>query len=300
MLSDPNDTSHGRPVKRPVRALAATLAVALFVAIAGPVQFLMLKLRASSAPALPLLFHRLALRAIGMRVTVIGAPSAARPLLITPNHSSWIDILAFGSLMPLSFVAKSEIATWPVFGWMSTLQRTIFVDRSRKTATAAVNREMAERMASGEPVVLFAEGTSSDGNRVLPFRSALLGATQGAILSTGGGSMAVQPASIAYLRRNGLPLGRGGRPFVAWYGDMEFASHLWSILTNGAIDVVITFGDTVTADATTDRKRLARDLERESRRMTADALRGRAAAPRQVKLPDEQPAPVAEPQASPA
>lgn len=290
MLSDPNNASHGRPVKRTLRAVAATLAVAPFVMVFGPLQVLLLTLKTPFAPLAPLVFHRLALRAIGVRVTVIGAPSAARPLLIASNHASWIDILALGSIMPLSFVAKSEIASWPVFGWMAKLQRTIFVDRSRKTATASVNREMAERMASGEPVVLFAEGTSSDGNRVLPFRSALLGATQGAILAAGGTSMAVQPASIAYIRRNGLPLGRMGRPSVAWYGDMTFGAHLWSVLTDGAIDVVVTFGDALTADQTTDRKRLARELERQSRRMTAAALRGRPAEPRNVRLPDEEPA----------
>ncbi|MET0313654.1 MAG: lysophospholipid acyltransferase family protein [Hansschlegelia sp.] len=298
MLSDPNDTSHGRPVKRLVRAVAATLAMIPFVAIVGPLQLVMLKLKVPFAPFVPLIFHRFALRAIGVRVTVIGSPSSQRPLLIASNHSSWIDILALGSVMRLSFVAKSEIAAWPVFGWMAKLQRTIFVDRSRKTATAAVNREMAERMASGEPVVLFAEGTSSDGNRVLPFRSALLGAVQGAILSTGGASVAVQPASIAYVRRNGLPLGRRGRPAVAWYGDMEFASHLWSILTDGAIDAVVTFGEAVTADAATDRKLLARHLECESRRMTAEALRGRSGAPKPVKRAIEEPAAIAEPQAS--
>jgi lyso-ornithine lipid O-acyltransferase len=260
---------------RPFRAAAAALVLAPVVAVFAPIQLLLLKLGRPEARRLPMLFHRVALKVIGVRVRVVGAPSAERPLLIASNHSSWLDIPVLGSIYPVTFVAKSEIATWPVFGTMARLQRSIFVDRSRRTATVAVNREMAERMVSGEPVVLFAEGTSSDGNRVLPFRTALLGAAQAAILAQGLPMVAVQPVSVAYVRRNGLPLGRRGRPFVAWYGDMTFLDHLWSILSDGAIDVAVTFGEAVEATAGGDRKRLAQEIEREVRRLTSDALRGR-------------------------
>ncbi|HEY0293040.1 MAG TPA: lysophospholipid acyltransferase family protein [Hansschlegelia sp.] len=262
--------------RRPLRAAAAALALIPFVAIGGSVQLALLKL-GRPTQAIPLAFHRFALRAIGVRVRVIGRPAEARPLLMAANHASWLDIPVLGSTGPLSFVAKSEIAGWPVFGVMAKLQRTIFVDRSRRSATGAVNRAMAERMAAGEPVVLFAEGTSSDGNRVLPFRTALLGAAQGAILAAGGASVAVQPVSIAYTHRNGLPLGRLGRPFVAWYGDMSFAGHLMALLANGAVDVTVAFGEPLRADAVTDRKRLAVLVEREVRRMTNAALLGRGA-----------------------
>lgn len=272
--------SSNRPVKRTLRAIAAALILVPVVAIVGPIQLLLLRLKAPFAPGVPLLFHRFALKVIGVRVRVIGAPAAARPLLMAANHASWLDIPVLGSTVRMSFVAKSEIADWPIFGTMARMQRSIFVDRSRRTATGPVSREMAERMASGEPVVLFAEGTSSDGNRVLPFRTALLGATQATILAGGGfPRVAVQPVSIAYTHRNGLPLGRLGRPFVAWYGDMGFVDHLWSILTDGAIDVTVTFGEPHIADAATDRKRLAQLLENEVRKLTVNALLGRPLAP---------------------
>ena len=262
-------------VRRPFRAVASALALIPAVIVLAPFQAVFVRMNSPLAQTLPLRFHRFAMAVVGVRVTVVGAPSKARPLLIAANHASWLDISVLGSVCRMSFVAKSEIARWPVFGRLAKLQRTIFVDRARRSATADVNSEMAARMISGSPVVLFAEGTSSDGNRVLPFRTSLLGAARAAIAASGGDSVAVQPVSVAYTHRNGLPLGRLGRPFVAWYGDMTFPRHLWSILRDGAIDAVVTFGDVVTADAATDRKRLAGVAEREVRRLTTNALLGR-------------------------
>lgn len=263
--------------RRPFRAVLSACALVPVVIALTPVQLFHLWRGSEKAQDLPLWFHRYAMRVVGVKVKVIGAPSDARPLLIAANHASWLDIPVLGSVCPMSFVAKSEIAGWPVFGWLARLQRTIFVDRARRTHTAQVNQEMAERMIAGSPVVLFAEGTSSDGNRVLAFRTSLLGAARAAIASSGGDSVAVQPVSVAYTHRNGLPLGRLGRPFVAWYGDMAFGRHLWSILRDGAIDATVTFGETMRADAATDRKRLAGDAEREVRRLTTNALLGRTA-----------------------
>lgn len=262
-------------VRRPFRATASALVLLPTVAVLAPVQLLFVKTNSSRAQTLPLWFHRFAMKVVGVKVTVRGELSADRPLLIAANHASWLDIPVLGSVCPMSFVAKSEIATWPLFGTLARLQRTIFVDRARRTATAAVNDEMAARMISGSPVVLFAEGTSSDGNRVLTFRTSLLGAARAAVAAGGGESVSVQPVSVAYTHRNGLPLGRLGRPFVAWYGDMTFSRHLWSILRDGAIDATVTFGETLRADAATDRKRLAGEAEREVRRLTTNALLGR-------------------------
>ncbi|MFC3695420.1 lysophospholipid acyltransferase family protein [Chenggangzhangella methanolivorans] len=264
-------------VRRPLRAIASALVLVPTVIVLAPIQLALMRMNSPHAQTLPMKFHRFAMAVVGVRVKVIGEPSSERPLLIASNHASWLDIPVLGSVCRMSFVAKSEIAGWPVFGQLARLQRTIFVDRARRTATAQVNDEMAARMIAGSPVVLFAEGTSSDGNRVLAFRTSLLGAARAAIAASGGASIAVQPVSVAYTHRNGLPLGRLGRPFVAWYGEMTFAHHLWSILRDGAIDATVTFGETMRADAGTDRKRLAAVAEREVRRLTTNALLGRKA-----------------------
>lgn len=264
---------------RTLRAAFSVAALAPVALVGLGVQMVVLKFGLPRPWLIPMLFHRYGLAVIGVRRTVVGRPATERPLLMASNHASWLDICLLGAITPVSFVAKSEIADWPVFGTFARLQRSIFVDRARRSATGAVSRQIADRMTAGDAIVLFAEGTSGDGNRVLPFRSALVGATQAAMSSNGGAVASIQPVSIAYTHRNGLPLGRRGRPEVAWYGDLEFVPHLWSVLRNGAIDATITFGAPIRVDAVADRKALTKLVEREVRRMTGDALRGRAGTP---------------------
>ena len=129
-------------------------------------------------------------------------------------------------------------------------------------------------MASGTSVVLFAEGTSSDGNRVLPFRSALIGAVKEAGSRAEHGIL-IQPMSICYTGLHGIPMGRQHRPLVAWYGDLDFMPHIKAFIERGAIDVVVSYGDPVLADATADRKAMAKSLEGAVRKITAATLRGR-------------------------
>lgn len=249
----------------------ALLTVALL-----PLQWLAVRLRLPWRRTIPVLYHRGVLRLLGVRVILSGAPAPGRPLLVISNHVSWLDIPVLGSIFPLVFVAKQEVANWPLFGTFARLQRSVFVDRARRQKTGEVNAEIAARMAEGDPVVLFGEGTSSDGNRTLPFRSALIGAVEDAV-NGAAGKVAVQPVSIAYVRLDGLPMGRVLRPHVAWYGDMGMASHLMAVLRRSAIDVVVSFGPVLTAEAGADRKATARWAESAVRSMTAAALTGRLA-----------------------
>lgn len=207
------------------------------------------------ASALPVLFHRAFLWLFGVRVTVRGTAPGATATLVLSNHVSWLDIPVIGSLRPISFIAKSEIAAWPVFGLCATLQRSVFIDRARRGATAAANAAVAHRLAKGEAMVLFAEGTTGDGNRLLPFRSSLVGAARAALADPALERMHLQPLALAYTRRNGLPVTRRERPAIAWYGDMELMPHLAALLRGGPIDVVATWGEPIPFDARTDRKR---------------------------------------------
>lgn len=247
-----------------MHALIAALALVRLVAITAvalPVQMLAVRFGWDLARTLPAWWHRRALAAAGVRVHVTGAPVAARPLLVTPNHCSWLDITVIASLMPISFVAKAEVATWPLFGLFARLQRTVFVDRTRRTATGRAASELADRLSAGDCMVLFPEGTSSTGNVVLPFRSALLGAARTAIDGGGHERVWVQPMTVAYTRIAGMPIGRAERPRVGWYGDMELPAHLWGVFSAGGIDVDIVWGEALPFDATTDRKKLAATLE---------------------------------------
>lgn len=237
-----------------------------------PLQWIAIRLKLPVRKRLPQIWHRIATRLVGIKISQIGRPATDRPLLITANHASWVDITVVGSLTPLSFIAKSEVSGWPVFGLFAKLQRTVFVNRTRRTETGQVADAIAGRMAAGDAMVLFAEGTSNDGNCVLPFRSALLGAATRALGDDAAETVWVQPLSVAYQGFYGLPMGRAHRPHVAWYGDMELAGHLWGIFTRGALDVVVRWGEPVLVDSATDRKALTRQLEAEVRAMTIASL----------------------------
>ena len=179
--------------------------------------------------------------------------SRATPTLFVCNHTSYLDIIALGAVVPGCFVAKAEVRSWPVFGFLSTLQRTVFVER-RTSRTAHHRDDMAARLEAGDSLILFPEGTSNDGNRVLPFKSAFFGIAEKPI---GGKPLVVQPVSIAYTRLNGIPMGRPYRPFYAWYGDMELASHLWTVAGLGAATIAIQFHPPVTIEQFGSRKAMA-------------------------------------------
>ena len=183
-----------------------------------PLQWLAVKLGLKMQRKLPQLWHRIATRLVGIKIEQIGAPAVDRPLLIASNHASWVDITVVGSLMPLSFIAKSEVSGWPIFGLFAKLQRRVFVNRTRRTETAQVADAIAVRMAAGDAMVLFAEGTSNDGNCVLPFRSALLGAATHAVGEDETSKVWVQPLSVAYQGFYGLPAAELKPPLLAQGG----------------------------------------------------------------------------------
>lgn len=256
------------------------LALALAFAVIAPPHFFAMRVLGRRSGALPVLFHRTFLRLFSVRVSESGTPPApGEAALVLANHVSWLDIIAIGSLRPLSFVAKSEIAGWPVIGVLASLQRTLFIDRARRGATATVSQAMGHRLAEGELVVLFAEGTTGDGTRLLPFRSSLVGAARAALQAEAEtGRVRLQPLAITYPRRHGLPVGRAERPEIAWYGDMELAPHLSAFVQGGPIDVHVVWGAPILFDAGSDRKRATAAAEAEVRRAIQHIVTGRPGA----------------------
>lgn len=262
-----------RHAKTGLRLLVYLTALALLI---GPHRLSMAVAGGRFAGVAPMLMHRLFLRLFQVRVRVTGTPpSGGEAALVLANHISWLDIPVLGSLRPLSFVAKSEIAGWPVIGVMAKLQRTVFIDRARKRHTAVVNTELSRRLSAGEVVVLFAEGTTGDGNRLLPFRTSLVGAARAALTVGGLERVRLQPLCIAYTGRHGMPLTRKERPEVAWYGDMELAPHLALFLERGPIDAEIVWGEPVTFADGMDRKAATALAEAAVRRSLQAAVTGR-------------------------
>ena len=251
----------------------AVLSVFLTVTvILIPLQWFFLKLGLPCRRTFPHAYHKFVARLFGIRIRVVGAPVKDQGVLLLANHTGWMDIVIFSAVMPLSFVAKSEVNTWPFFGTLARLQRSVFVTRQRRSQAVEARDDIRDRLMAGDALVLFPEGTSSDGNKVLPFKSALLGAAEAEI---GGRHVLVQPVSTAYTGVHGIPMGRETRPLFAWYGDMELVPHLWEALKAGPLDVVMEFHPPLSLDAM-DRKQLAKEAEIAVRAGQMRALAGMA------------------------
>ena len=220
-----------RPLGGRLRAVRRLVLVALWTLLAIPVQAVLLGLSALPAAALArpkVAFARFYWRALrrlfGLRVQVIGAPAAGPGTLFLVNHSSWLDILVLGGALE------------------------VFVSRARGR-TGAEAGEMQARLAAGDSLILFPEGTSSDGTRVLPFRSSLLAAA--------GAAAAVQPVSVGYDRMGGLPTCRRDRPHFAWYGDMDIGRHAWRLARRPGGRATVLLHQPCAPGAFPDRKALA-------------------------------------------
>ncbi len=206
-----------------IRAARRLVALLAWTLLAGVIQSVCLLLPGRAKVRFARFYWAVFSRLLGVRVRVIGALAAGpRPVLFVSNHSSWVDIAVLGGVLPGCFVSKGEVADWPVVSWIARLGRTVFISRTR----GATGRELAEmqaRFARGDSIILFPEGTTSDGSRVRPFRSAFFAAAGGETPPL------VQPVSIVYDRLAGLPTGRLTRSLFAWVGDQDIASHYWKL-----------------------------------------------------------------------
>jgi 1-acyl-sn-glycerol-3-phosphate acyltransferase len=275
-----------------IRVILIALAFVALTLVLLPFQLIGLAFDLRLQRTVPYWYHRVLCALIGVRIREVGRRSTASPALILSNHVSWLDICVISALAPVVFVAKSEVAGWPLLGWLAKLQRTIFINRQARHQTGAATREIAGRLLGGDAVVLFAEGTSSDGIRVLPFRSSLVGAVHHALgASTHHTHVSVQPMSLAYVGFGGVPMGRALRERVAWYGDADLIPHLLHVLSSGAVDVTVSWGEATAYDMSADRKAIARDAEKSVRRMTAAALRAAPAVRAKSAPAHEQPLP---------
>lgn len=273
---------HGRTMEF-LRSLRAFFILAAFLGATAPlmvVQYVLIKLRLPQARTLPHLYHKGVCRLLGIRVHVSGEIDPNHPVLFVSNHMSWLDIPILSTLAPLSFVAKAEVGTWPFIGLLAKLQRSVFVDRTRRTLVKREAGEIAERLAQGDNVVLFAEGTSSDGNRILPFRSSLFSAVAfaPAAANDNGRDAVVQTVALTYTHLHGLPILRHERPLIAWYGEMSVLGHAWDVLKSGPLDVSIRIGEPISLASHQDRKELAAFSEARIRRDYIEQLTSRTRA----------------------
>jgi 1-acyl-sn-glycerol-3-phosphate acyltransferase len=209
-----------RPLGGRIRAVRRLISILVWTLISIPIQAVLLLLPGRAKIAFPKVYWRTLCRLIGLRIQVVGEAARDRPVLFVSNHSSWLDIPVLGAVLEACFVAKTEVGTWPVIRTVARLGRTVFVSRNR-TSTKGEAEALREKMAAGDSIILFPEGTTSDGGRVLPFRSAFLSVADGARI--------VQPVSVVFDRLGGLPACRRDRPLFAWYGDTDIFTHFWRL-----------------------------------------------------------------------
>lgn len=260
---------------RSVRAFLVLTAFFVFTVPLMPLQLLFLWTGSRYARSFPHWYHRQVCKIIGVRITIEGKIAESQGVLIISNHVSWLDICVLSAVAPVSFVAKQEVSTWPFVSWLAKLQRSVFVDRTRRNQVGNKANEIVRRLEAGDHIVLFAEGTSSDGNGVVPFRTALFAAAKPTGGHKMGSNVSAQTLALTYTKVFGLPMGRRGRPQIAWYGDMDMASHAWKLLGLGPLDAHIRIGPPVPLDDFPDRKALARYAEEKVRKDVAELLRGR-------------------------
>ncbi len=245
--------------------LCVLTAVFVFVV---PIQWLARRRDWALQHAIQLAFCRAVCAILGVRVMAHGRLPGAAPRLIVANHVSWTDIIALASLHPMVFLAKSEVSAWPVLGFLARLQGTVFVERANRRKIPQVNLRLAEKLREGRDIVIFPEGTSSDGAAVLRFNTAHFGPLCDPAVAWDVGPK-LAPVAILYAEPGADPF---RKPVdVGWYGDMTFLPHLWRLMRRGGVACHIFFGEAI--DAPGGRKALAnaaqesvRDLLRAPRR----------------------------------
>ena len=219
------------------RLLIFTVTMLLFIPIVMPSLWLAPQKSKYWREKMLVRFHRTCLGIFGIKLVVKGEMAQHRPTYFVCNHLSYIDIVVLGGQIPASFISKHEIAAWPIIGSLAKIQRSVFLERSR-AATPAHKPELQKRLRDGDNLIVFAEGTTGDGNWLLPFRSTLFAVVEEEVP---GQEVWVQPVTLAYTKLDGTALGRDIRPFIAWYGAMTFLPHIWFFMGMGKLTAQIEF-----------------------------------------------------------
>ncbi len=244
-----------RPFQRmgAVKSVAGTLAATGALLAPAYVSNLM---RPEGVGKAPQLWHRMVSRSLGVTTSVRGRMVSGAVLYVA-NHLSWLDIPVLGSHLHGSFVAKAEVGQMGFVGFLADIQRTIYVERARRSESASQADTIQTRLKRGDNVILFPEGTSNDGVRLLPFKSTLFSVMDGAGME----DFRIQPVTLAYTHLNGLPLIRSRMVDIAWIGDMELGSHAMDLMQLGRIQAEIHCHPPVRRTDFPDRKALARHCQ---------------------------------------
>ena len=200
----------------------------------APVQYILVKLKLRQRIYIPIIFHKVLLKVLGVKVKLIGKKTSIRPLILVGNHTSYIDIIILGSIMPICFIAKQEINSWFLFGFLAKMQNTIFIKR-KNFKTLENIKNINKDLDSKSAIVLFPEGTTNSGKKILNFKSSLFN------LFESNNTLRLQNFSLCYTHVNNMPIDNRTRPQISWYGDMNIISHLSNLLKFSCINTTVVF-----------------------------------------------------------
>ncbi len=231
--------------RRPLGLGKATIALAAAATLVPP--WLLLDPRGARAKAFERRFHRWIARGFGLEPQISGTPGGPGTLLVA-NHISWADIVSIAAILDTDFVAKADVARYPALGRLADRTGTIFVDRDRRTQAGTQMARIRERLDAGRRVLMFPEGTTSDGSRLLPFRSSLFAAADTA--------RGVQPVTLSYTGHGGSGISAATLSEIAWVGDQGMLPNA-AALARIKAGISIHFHDPVDPAAFTTRKALA-------------------------------------------
>ena len=217
-----------------------------------PFQFIIVFFIKNYAYIIPYFYHKICLRIFVIKIKNFGKFSINFPILLISNHASYLDIIILGSLFKTSFIAKKEISKWPLLGILAKLQNTIFIDR-RVSSLKNQENQIIKHLNEKKNLVIFPEGTSSDGNRVLPFKSSLFNIFEKNLNS----KILVQTITIVYKKINGIPMNRIERKNITWHSNMDLIPNIFNVLKKLSIEVEVIFNDEFLPSKEYDRKKLA-------------------------------------------
>ena len=203
--------------------------------------------------------YTLLLRSIlNIKVTIVGNEGQLERggYVIIANHVGYIDGIVLGSIFPIVFVSKKEVRSWPIVGQWNILCGTVFVDRQHKEQVGLLVQEMSRKLKHEANILLFPEGTSTNGERMLPFQTVPLAAPLRS-------RSVIVPATLVYKSLDDVPVNTANRDLIYWYGNMDFVSHFWKLLALRSIEVLVTIQPKVEcfrySDNSAGRKKLAED-----------------------------------------
>lgn len=240
----------------------------LFTLICIPFQVLFVLFRLPWRQSFPHFYHKITLLIMGIDVTVEGEKPVKGPVLYVCNHSSFLDISILGAVLRASFISKAEVKSLPYYGVLAVLQQTLFIERN-PAKVLKQKEKIINRLRQGDALIIFPEGTRGPGYRLLPFRSALLSASE---LKLDGSSVPVQPLSLAYRSLDGFPLGREQRYFFVWSGKTNVFKAMLRSFGLGKLGVKVRLYAPVTLESFKDRKALTRHCEEQISSGLSDSL----------------------------